>query len=280
MSQHRHRLMVAAALLISASLPTACAVAVAADGSAPVAQDAQAEAWSSWTRPVVTRISIGTYDDGRWTEIDPGRELELAPRQTVQLEIVGTDQYGRRFPPERLAFGTESRGCSGIVELDDGGGGRFSARAGTRTGRCLVLFWVPGNLNLIWEMAFVVDPRARTSYSRAEAEFVAGSLYLGLLDREPDAEGLRQAILEIQRGQLDSFVEAMTRSAEFRSSLQGLDAGEFLDRLYRGLLGREPDSPGVRLYLPLVQQRRHAEVALRLIRSEEFERRLAEHAGS
>ena len=54
----------------------------------------------------------------------------------------------------------------------------------------------------------------------------------------------------------------------------GVDAATLLERFYQGILGREPDSGGVRLYLADMRRGQYASVLLNLIRSPEFERRL------
>ena len=119
-----------------------------------------------------------------------------------------------------------------------------------------------------------ISPAARTSYSRAEAEFTVRALYQAILQRQPDADGFRSGVTEVQRGNLDGLVAAMTRSSEFAQSAVGEDATELLDRFYQGIFERSADTGGVREYLGSMQQRRYAEVLLKLVRSAEFETRL------
>jgi len=112
------------------------------------------------------------------------------------------------------------------------------------------------------------------SYSHEEAERAATRLYRGLLGRDPDAGGLRDATVQIQAGRLDQQVSSMVSSAEFRARIAETSAAEMLERIYLGLLDRLPDTDGTRTFLPQVESGRYADVALSLIGSEEFAQRI------
>ena len=112
------------------------------------------------------------------------------------------------------------------------------------------------------------------SYSRDEAERVATRLYRGLLGRDPDAGGLREATVQVQAGRLDQQVSSMVSSSEFRARVTELSDAEMLERFYLGLLDRLPDTDGIRSYLPWVENDRYIDVALALIGSDEFARRI------
>lgn len=103
---------------------------------------------------------------------------------------------------------------------------------------------------------------------------MATRLYRALLGREPDSEGLVAATREIQRGRLWQQIRAMVGSAEFAQARSRLSAPQLLDQIYRGLLGREADSSGVRTYLGQVERGEVAEVVFSIVRSEEFEGRV------
>jgi hypothetical protein len=132
---------------------------------------------------------------------------------------------------------------------------------------------VPNNLNFFWDIDFEVSAAARSSYSRSEAVFVVNALYQAILAREPDAGSFSSAVAEVQ-ARLDTLVTSMFRSPEFREKSAGADPAALLEQFYHGILGRESDSAGVRLYQAEMRRGQYASVLLKLIRSPEFERRL------
>ena len=229
-----------------------------------------------WRRPVVCALEVRWSADGRhWKELRPGRTLRIPAGETARIEVTATDQSGWDFPRDRLILGLDpDRDCGELLSFEDEGEGRYRVTARARRGRCTALLWVPGNLNVERELVFEVESRARAGYRREEARYIARALYLGLLGREPDRGGWDAATLEIQRGRLESQVRGMLDSPEFRERRRRLSAPEILTSLYHGLLRREPDSAGVRSYLPQVERGRIADVALEMIRSPEFEERM------
>ena len=161
------------------------------------------------------------------------------------------------------------------VEIEEAGRGVFRVEAKRGRGSCELLLWVPGNMNLEWTIPVELRPLGSGGFSRAQAEAVAAALYRAILGREGDPPGLAGAAAEIQRGRLATQVDAMARSDEFRRERAGLPAARLLEDLYRGLLGRAPDSAGERRYLREVERGGVVSVALDILQSEEFERRLA-----
>ncbi len=244
--------------------------------AAPLAGQGRCDACGQ--RPYVCEVEIRAARGGeRPREIDPRRGLRLSAGETIDLEIQGIDQSGRRFPAERAAFGLDlDRRCPrGFVRVEERGDGRFRISPGGGRGECDLWLWVPGNLNLEWRLPLTVGATALDGYSRAQAETIARALYQALLGRDADPPGLAAAVAEIQRGRLSSQIEGMARSPEFSSRRSGLSAGQLLDSFYLGLLGREADSSGVRTYLRDVERGKIAEVVMDIVRSEEFESRLA-----
>jgi len=120
----------------------------------------------------------------------------------------------------------------------------------------------------------VTGSSASRSYSREQAERVATRLYRGLLGRDPDPGGLREATEQIQAGRLEKQVASMVSSSEFRARVAELSDAEMLERIYLGLFDRLPDSGGTRSYLPWIESRRYADLALSLTGSEEFAERI------
>lgn len=108
------------------------------------------------------------------------------------------------------------------------------------------------------------------TYTRAEAEVVAARLYVAVLGREGDPGGLRSAAAQIERGNLDSQVESMLQSREFRRRRTEPEARQMLDQFYQGILGRRPDGTGARAYIPMLRDGQYADVIVALINSAEF----------
>lgn len=236
---------------------------------------------ADWDRPVVCAVELSATIDGSHRSVSlDGRGVTLPTRSRAELFADPYDQWGRRFPLERFELRVEvDRSCEDLVaverqELGYGRGERLVLETGSRTGGCEILFWVPGNLNLDRPLRVEVSRDRSGGYTRAEAELLALWLFQAVLGREPDAVGLRASTMEIQRGEIRSQVEAMVRSPEFRKRRADLPAEELLESAYRGLLGRAPDTAGVRTYLPRVRRGDLAGVVLTLLGSEELEARL------
>lgn len=255
---------------LAASLIAALLIPVVAGSAA--AQPAP----SDWSRPVVVAVELSAALEGerRSVPVD-GRTLELPTRARVELVADPIDQWGSRFPLDRFDLRVEvDRYCNDLISISRQDEGRLIMETGSRTGSCDVLFWVPGNLNLDREIRIEVERSRRTGFSRAESEVLARWLFQGILGRDVDYDGMRASASEIQRGELRSQVDAMVRSPEFRQRRAGLPAEELLDDVYQGILGRLPDTEGVRSYLPRVRRGDLAGVVMTLLSSEEFEERL------
>jgi len=236
---------------------------------------AAAQNCGSWPRPVLCEADlVVTADGARAERLKSDSRLRLAPRGQVNLEIDGRDQRGQRFPQEYMTLGYRASGCGRLLQVDNRDGGRLRVSARGDAGRCRLDVWVPGNLNFAWELDIIVDPAARTSYSRRDAESVVRVLYRAALQRDVDESSLRAAVAEIQQGHLETLVGSLVRSGEFLTRRGRLSHEEMLEAFYQGVFQREADSGGVKDYLNLVRQGRHAEVLLRLIQSAEFEKRL------
>ena len=113
-------------------------------------------------------------------------------------------------------------------------------------------------------------PVSASTAPSSNAETVAQRLYSGLLGRDADPEGLRNAAAQIRAGRLNDLVADITQSQEFRSLAQRMSPTDLLDQLYRGLLGRSADTAARTAYLPRIQRGDIDNVALDLIGSEEF----------
>jgi hypothetical protein len=115
------------------------------------------------------------------------------------------------------------------------------------------------SLRPVGSAAATTDPQA-----------VAQRLYVALLGREADPEGLRNATNYVRDGRLTELVRGLTSSAEYRSATQGRPASEILDQLYRGLFGRPADNTARNIYLGRIEDGDVEEVVLDLVASNEF----------
>ena len=227
-------------------------------------------------RPYVCDVEVTASRPGDRRGFDARRGIQLGSGDEIEIRAEGVDQSGRRYPSERGLFVLETgRNCrSGSVRIDESGDGRFRISAGGGRGECELWLRVPGNQNLEWRIPVEVRSAASSGYDRMQADYIGRRLYLAILGREADREGLSSAVAEIQRGRLSDLVEAMLRSSEYVSQRSGLSASQRLEDIYQGLLGRAPDSGGVRRYLGEVERGRDAGVVVDIVRSEEFEGRM------
>jgi hypothetical protein len=237
--------------------------------------EAAAQDCGDWYQPMVCSAELTALDaDYRTVRLEPRSSIELGPRQYIDLAVEARDQRGRRFPPERLALGYDNYDCGSLLQVEERGEGELRVSAVAAEGRCTLELWMPNNLNFAWEIDVTISVGARAGYERAEAEMVANALYAAVLNRAPDVAGYASAIAEIQSGNLETQIDAMVRSAEFRQVTSGMTPAQILEQFYQGILGRAGDSAGVRLYLGEMRRGQYASVLLKLIRSPEFERRL------
>jgi hypothetical protein len=238
-------------------------------------EPAAAQDCGNWSRPVLcTAELVATDADRRALEVSGRSGIVLAPREQIFFELVGRDQAGRRFPAEWLALGYNDRNCGSILTVESLGEGQLRVSASASGGRCRLEIWVPNNLNFFWDIDIEVSAAARSGYSRSEAVVVVNALYQAILAREPDAGSFNSAVAEVQAGNLDTLVTSMFRSSEFREKSAGVNPATLLEQFYQGILGRESDSAGVRLYQAEMRRGQYSSVLLKLIRSPEFERRL------
>lgn len=227
-----------------------------------------------WSRPYVTdaRFWLQKTGERRGERLFPGQAVELEAGQEATLTVEPQDQWGRPFPQELAGFFLDDpRSCQGLVTVEGLTPTSFRLRAGSERGTCQLRLVALGNLNLEWAFTLKVTSVAHGGYTRAQAEYIATRLYRALLAREPDPEGFRAAVAEIQRNRLGSLLEGMLKSPEFKEKWQGKPPTQFLEQIYHGLLGRPPDSEGVRRYLKDVERGRLKAVLADIIHSEEFE---------
>lgn len=111
-------------------------------------------------------------------------------------------------------------------------------------------------------------------YSRREADNIGARLFKAIVGRDGGATGPADAATQIMLGHLDSQVEAMFNSAEFRQKSSSMNPTQILDQIYQGLLDRKADDAGIRTYLREIEQRKYAIVVLKIINDTEFETRI------
>ncbi|MCX7896189.1 MAG: DUF4214 domain-containing protein [Thermoanaerobaculum sp.] len=229
---------------------------------------------TQWAKPYVAGARLLVQEAGERLPrpLAVGRELEVEAGSELIVQLEPLDQWGRSFPADLATFlVADSRSCATLVTIAPISSTSFSLKAAASRGRCSLRLVAAGNLNLEWNLPVTVTSLAKGGYSRREAEFIVTRLYRALLAREPDPEGFRSAVAEVQRNRLGSLLEGMLHSPEFKEKWQGHTPVSFLEQVYQGLLGRPPDSEGVRRYLREVERGRLKGVLADILRSAEFE---------
>ena len=190
-AHHHHRIHLPT--LISGAL-VALTVASGAAAQGP---------FGGWRDPVVVELDVaGARDGDRFRPLERGR-IELGPRESFTVEFEPYDQRGRRFPSDRFQMGVELDGdCDGRLSVSETRSGDLQFTAGRDRGRCRVPLYVPGNLNLEFELEFDVTGLGTTNYTREQAEEIAERLYRAILQREVEPSARASAVAEIQRGRL------------------------------------------------------------------------------
>ena len=254
---------------------TRCLAGLASCGMliAGAPRDANAQSpFDGWREPVVVELEVAGGKDGERLRALGGRRIQLGPRERFTIEIDPFDQRGRRFPRERFQLGVElDRECDGRVSVSDTGSANLRFSAGRSRGRCRALVYVPGNLNLEFELEFEVTGIGATNYTRRQAEEIANRLYRAILQREIEPSARAAAVAEIQRGRIDNQVGSMLDSREFVVIRQRTQPAEILEAFYAGLLDRAPDSAGADDYLREINRGQFRVAIMNLVQSQEFE---------
>lgn len=228
--------------------------------------------FDDWREPVVVELDVSGAKEGeRPRAVDSGR-IQLGPTESFTIQAEPLDQRGRRFPRDRFQMGVElDRRCHNRLSVSDTDKGAFRFSAGRSRGRCRVLLFVPGNLNLDYELEFEVTGIGATNYTRRQAEEIAQRLYRAVLQRDIDKSAVGTAVQEIQRGRVSNQVSSMIDSKEFAILRDKSQPSDLLEAFYLGLLKRTPDSAGINDYLRDIGRGRYREAVVNLVQSEEFE---------
>ena len=235
--------------------------------------DAAAQSpFDGWRQPVVVELElVGGKDGARPRALNRGR-IRLGPRESFTIEIDPFDQRGLRFPRDRFQIGVAlDRECNGRVSVAETRGGDLRFSAGRSRGRCRAVLYVPGNLNLEYELEFEVTAIGATNYTRREAVEIVEWLYRAILQCEFEPSARATAIAEIQRGRLESQIGSMVDSREFADLRRRPQPAELLEAFYAGLLSQTPDSAGANDYLREIVRGRYLEAIMNLLQSQEFE---------
>ncbi len=122
----------------------------------------------------------------------------------------------------------------------------------TATARETLLAAPPGLL-LIRDATTVDEIRSASDYSAADADTLR--LYRAFLNREPDCGGSVYWIGLTQRGfNPDDLAWSFGASAEFKARYGDLSNKEFLELIYRNMLGRDPEPGGFNYWLGLMER--------------------------
>jgi hypothetical protein len=106
--------------------------------------------------------------------------------------------------------------------------------------------------------------------SAMDPQTVAQRLYVALLGREADPEGLRNATAQVAGGRTNDLVRSITSSPEFTNVRQSHSSAEMLDQIYRGLFGRAADTAARTAYQRRIDNGDVAGVVNDLVASDEF----------
>ncbi len=231
---------------------------------------------AGWRDPVVCQVDLVVTRPGeRRGETLQGSTLDLPRRTEVELHVVPTDQWNRRFPADHFRFELDvTRGCSGFFDVERVDEETVRIKTGVRSGECDATLWVANNTNFDRPIRFRIEHGSAHVYSRREAEYIAGALYHAILGRDADPQGLDSTAAAIQRGELPGQVHAMLGSSEFNRERAHRSAQDLLRDFYQSILGREPDAAGSRTYMPRMQRGELAYVLTDMLTSDEFEERL------
>lgn len=163
------------------------------------------------------------------------------------------------------------RECDGGISMSEPYAGDLEFTAGRGRGRCEVVLYVPGNLNLDHVLEFDVTGMGTGNYTRRQAEEVVERLYRAVLQREVDRGSRASAVAEVQAGNLTNQVNALVSSREFSEVRSRSQPADLLEAFYAGILERTPDPAGAGDYLREISRERHEETIMNLIQSGEFE---------
>jgi hypothetical protein len=249
------------------------AVSLAAILAVTVPAQAQRGGRRGLPRPFVVEVDFTLERSGeRGRKLNLDRPLSLATGERVVIVTTPLDENRRRFPLDRFRLDTESgRDCRGRVRVSEWSNGDLQVQAGNNRGRCTVTVWVPGNLNLEYELTFDVGGLSLTNYSQRQAREIVERLFRAILQRDVDQGSRREARVEVQRGRLEKQVQSMVTSSEFRELRQRQSDADLVIAFYKGMLDREPDARGLRQYLNDVTRGQYAKAIMDLVQSEEFE---------
>ena len=100
------------------------------------------------------------------------------------------------------------------------------------------------------------------------AEGLAKRLYLAILGRDAEPEGLRNAAAQIERGQTANLIAGMTQSSEYRNLRASRSPEQIVDQIYRGLYEKAASNEARRTLAPRIQRGEDAQVVLSLLSSD------------
>lgn len=227
-------------------------------------------------RPFVCDVEGELVAGGRSRPFSPAQGLALEPGAELVLRFTAFDQYGRRFPPERLVLRMDvDRRCDDIVKVEQHQG-QFEIAAGGKRGTCELVLWVPGNLNAEWPIRVEVVGLALDRLSHPQAEKLGRLLYRAILGREADPGGLASATDRIYRGEIEKVVRVFFESPEFAERRARISDWELLDGFYRGLFRRGVDASAERTYLREIERGRLTGLVMTLLASDEVLSQLLE----
>jgi len=103
-------------------------------------------------------------------------------------------------------------------------------------------------------------------------EDLISGLYVQILGREADKEGLDYWVGELKSGAIPgrAIGRIFVESNEFKAMSTSVSDTEFINRLYRGLYGREPDTAGFNYWIGMLATQPRSAVARSFADAPEF----------
>ena len=112
-------------------------------------------------------------------------------------------------------------------------------------------------------------PSANPAYLRANAEEVAKRIHRALFSRDTDGS-INDTINEVRAGRVRPRVDALVATQEFRTIRASQPAGQVLNQIAQGLLGRGPNGAETKSFSGWVTSGRHTDVVMSYLGLNEF----------
>lgn len=228
----------------------------------------------TWDKPFICRVEAYVSLNGKaFQRLSSNQVLHLPLGSNLQIRFKGWDQWGHAYPEDKWIMLCEEKFQeTPLVRFARHTNTTWTLQVSSHQGKTVVFCFIPGNQNVTFPLRLVVSPLKELT--RKQATFLATCLYRAILGRDPDPSGLASATLEVLRGKIKPLVDSMFYSKEFKKKRKHLPASQLLEDFYQGILGRPVDGEGAKKYLHRLEKHHYSETIMRILASEEFQKRL------